>query len=501
MKTPGTKARQAAAALARANQSSTEWREVIAAQHAAKRGPRFANMLTRREKLFRAQRCALAGGEGFGANELVEMIALWREIEGHELSVRQQRASHSLLRLLRVLNQLISKALGMDFADNAALHPAGCYGSPRVQSRKPVKTTRQHRMRTPAAIMMIAAVLSFAGVAAETNQASPSSPAPPVAGGSGPKIAFATPIYDFGRVKAGELVKYAYVFTNIGGAMLQVSNVQVSCGCTTSGEWTRQVEPGKTGNIPIQFNSANFNGAVGKAITVTCNDTNQPTVMLQIKGTIWKPIDVAPQFAVLNVTSEMPSNAATVRILNNEPEPLTLSAPECNNRAFAVELRTNQPGKEFQLIVKTVPPLPAGNLQGQITLKTSSTNMPVVNVSAWANVQPVLTVMPPQIMLPVAPLANALTPSISIRNIGTNTLALSEPALDAKGVDVQIKEIEAGRSFTVTATFPAGFEIAQGQKVELTLKSNHAQFPFIKVPVVQPSRPAPPAAPPGGAPQ
>jgi hypothetical protein len=352
-------------------------------------------------------------------------------------------------------------------------------------------------MKTPAAIAAPAAALSFASLAAETNQSPPSTLAPPVTSTSGPKIAFATRIYDFGRAKAGELVKCTYVFTNVGGAMLQVSNVQVSCGCTTSGEWTRQVEPGKTGNIPIQFNSANFNGAVGKTITVTCNDTNQPAVILQIKGTIWKPIDVNPQFAVLNVTSDMPSNATTVRILSNEPDPLTLSPPECNNRAFAVELRTNQPGKEFQLIITTMPPLPAGNLQGQITLKTSSTNMPVINVNTWANVQPVVTVTPPQIMLPVAPLANALTPTISVRNTGTNTLALSEPTVDAKGVDVQLKEIEKGRFFTIAVAFPSGFELAQGQKVELSLKSNHPQFPTIKVPVIQPPRPAPPGVPPG----
>jgi hypothetical protein len=173
-------------------------------------------------------------------------------------------------------------------------------------------------MKTAAAIAILAAALDFSSLAAETNQAPLSSPAPLVQGGSAPKIVFAIPIYDFGRVKAGELVKYTYVFTNIGAAMFQISNVQVSCGCTTSGEWTHQVEPGKTGNIPIQFNSANFSGAVGKTITVTCNDTNQPAVILQIKGTIWKPIDLNPQFSVLNVTSEMPSNAITVRILSNE---------------------------------------------------------------------------------------------------------------------------------------------------------------------------------------
>ena len=201
---------------------------------------------------------------------------------------------------------------------------------------------------------------------------------------------------------------------------------------------------------------------------------------------------VPGQFAVLNVTAESASTSTTVRILNNEETPLTLSAPASSNPAFAVELRTNQPGKEFQLIIKTVPSLPPGNAQGQVSMKTSSTNMPVINVSVWANVQPVITVMPPQIGLGAAPLANATAAVVSIRSNGTNTLALSEPAVNAKGVDMQLKEVEAGRSFTLALNFPAGFEIAQGERVEVSLRSSHPQFPSIRVPVVQ-------AAPPGAA--
>jgi hypothetical protein len=207
-----------------------------------------------------------------------------------------------------------------------------------------------------------------------------------ITAGSGPKIVFATPVYDFGKVRSGEVVKYTYVFTNVGGAMLQVSNVQVSCGCTTAGEWSRQVEPGKIGSIPIQFNSTGFGGAVGKTITVSCNDTNQPSVVLQINGNVWRPIDVTPQFAVLNLTASAPSNATIVRIVNNEEVPLTLSTPECNNQAFATELRTNQPGKEFEMLIRTASPL-AASVQAPITLKTSSTNMPVINITAWAKMQ------------------------------------------------------------------------------------------------------------------
>src|SRR5439155_10483878 len=137
---------------------------------------------------------------------------------------------------------------------------------------------------------------------------------------------------------------------------------------------------------------------------------------LQIKGTVWKPIEINPQFAVLNVPVDSPGSASTtVKIINNMEEPVTLSPPESNNKSFSVELSTNQPGKEFQLTIKAVPPLAPGPVQGQITIKTSSTNVPLLTCTAWANVQPAVAVIPPQITLPAGPLAVKQSPTITIQ--------------------------------------------------------------------------------------
>jgi len=115
----------------------------------------------------------------------------------------------------------------------------------------------------------------------------PLSPAlPPETNAPGPRIEFATPVYDFGRVKNGDLVKYSFVFTNTGDQLLEVTAVQPSCGCTTAGDWTRKVDPGKTGTVAIQFNSANFNGQVFKTVSVSSNDKQRPVTVLQLKGTI-----------------------------------------------------------------------------------------------------------------------------------------------------------------------------------------------------------------------
>ena len=142
MKRGDAKVLKAAAALAVAVQSSAEWREMAAARGAMQRDSRFAGLLKRRGELLRAQRRALAGGGGFGGSELVDMIALWREIENHELHVRQQRAWDALLRLLRGINQVISEGLGMDFASNAGARQVGGLCRRRFRSRKPVRTER-----------------------------------------------------------------------------------------------------------------------------------------------------------------------------------------------------------------------------------------------------------------------------------------------------------------------------------------------------------------------
>ncbi len=305
----------------------------------------------------------------------------------------------------------------------------------------------------------------------------------------GPKIQFDNPVYDWGKVSAGEMVKHTFIFTNTGDATLVLNNVQPSCGCTTAGEWSHQVEPGKTGNIPIQFNSGSYNGTVIKSITVSCNDKAQTSVMLQIKGTIWRPVDVSPQFAVINVPAESTNSiSTTVKIVNNLDQPMSVSPPESSNKSFTATVTTNTAGKEYQVTISTVPPLNA-NVQSQISLKTSLTNTPVVNITAWANVVPVIAISPPQIVLPPGPLSSQTSPQVTIQNNGNNLVTFSEPAITSKDVELQTKETIPGRTYTATLTFPQGFELAKGQTMEFTVKSSHAQFPVIRVPVIQMGRP------------
>jgi len=315
--------------------------------------------------------------------------------------------------------------------------------------------------------------------------------APAATPGAGPAVQFAELVHDFGKIAAGAVVKHEFVFTNTGNATLMITDVRPGCGCTTAGTWDRQVEPGQIGRIPLQLNSTGFSGMVAKSATVTCNAAGQSNLFLQLKANIWRPIDVTPASAYFNVSAEAATNETrVVRIINNQETPLTLSSPVCTNQAFRTELRTIREGKEFELHVTVQPPFPANYAQGPVTLKTSSTNIPVLSIPLYAHIQPVILTIPSMLSLPPGPSTAAAQPSFTIRNTGTNVLTLSEPQINLEGATVSLREVQTGRVFMATLNVPAGLQFQATQRVEVTVKSSHPNYPIVRVPVIQQQRAA-----------
>jgi hypothetical protein len=331
--------------------------------------------------------------------------------------------------------------------------------------------------------------------AAATPAFSANGPAPPptaaLAGdatnAAPPRIHFDAPAYDFGKVAAGEVIQHAFIVSNAGGSKLLISDVRGTCSCTTAGTWTKEIEPGQTGVVPIQINSTFLRGAIQKMAIVTSNDKSQPTVTLHLTGAIWQPIEINPPVAYLHLAPGTVSNPPTViHISNKTDQALTLSTPESVNKLFTAELKTVEPGKEFELSVSALPPVPPGNTTGSITIKTSATNMPVLTITVVAIApRPAIVVTPQKIILAPAFGSRAAAHNVLIQSTIPQPLVLSSASVNAKGIDVQVKELQAGRQYNLTVTFPPGFQAAADGSLELSVTSNFPQFPVIKVPITQ----------------
>jgi hypothetical protein len=86
-----------------------------------------------------------------------------------------------------------------------------------------------------------------------------------------PVMKFEKDTHDFGKIKEGEKVTYAFKFTNTGKSPLIIKDAVATCGCTKP-EWpTTPIQPGADGEIKVTFNSAAKMGLQDKQITVTAN--------------------------------------------------------------------------------------------------------------------------------------------------------------------------------------------------------------------------------------
>lgn len=112
-------------------------------------------------------------------------------------------------------------------------------------------------------ITLFVSILIFsAGLAQDQSMAAP----------NGPKIEWENANFDFGDLSQGEKVENTFKFKNTGNAPLIITNVEVTCGCTTPKGWPRDpIPPGGNGELTVAFNSAGKYGRQNKVVKVISN--------------------------------------------------------------------------------------------------------------------------------------------------------------------------------------------------------------------------------------
>lgn len=93
---------------------------------------------------------------------------------------------------------------------------------------------------------------------------------------TGPIISWENTNYDFGDLKQGDRVESTFRFTNTGTAPLIITNVEVTCGCTTPKGWPKDpILPGAKGELTVAFNSVGKYGRQNKVIKIISNSVGK----------------------------------------------------------------------------------------------------------------------------------------------------------------------------------------------------------------------------------
>jgi len=126
-----------------------------------------------------------------------------------------------------------------------------------------------------------------------------------------PKIVLDRDTWDFGRVKQGETLNHEFVFRNAGQALLNIKNVETSCGCTAALITENKLEPGKQGRLKVSFSTAGYSGQVTKYVYLQSDDPDRSRLQLKITADIETPAQPRIEF--------QPYTAEVGLILKDEP--------------------------------------------------------------------------------------------------------------------------------------------------------------------------------------
>lgn len=106
---------------------------------------------------------------------------------------------------------------------------------------------------------------------------------------TGPIISWENTNYDFGDLKQGDRVESTFRFTNMGTAPLIITNVEVTCGCTTPKGWPKDpILPGAKGELTVAFNSVGKYGRQNKVIKIISNSVGKQNQVMFTANVIVK---------------------------------------------------------------------------------------------------------------------------------------------------------------------------------------------------------------------
>ena len=301
-----------------------------------------------------------------------------------------------------------------------------------------------------------------------------------------PTIHFETPIHNFGEVLKGDIVLHDFLVKNTGLSPLEIKNVRPTCGCTLAGDWPKRLQPGESGIIPIQLKTDNFRGPITKSVRVESNDPKKGVILLQIKGSVWTPIEYPTSVPLKAQTSRDSIVFKAVKIINKSEDPLTLSGIRSSNPKFKAEVKILKHGREFELTITTVPPLKYGPNRADIILKTSNPEMSQIKVMTYVTVTPAVDVIPTYLSLNPGTLEKPLDKYVTVRNRTGGELKLSEDKVSIDGVVITLVTLDrrnSGSYYRYKLTFPAGYEASSGLSAQFTFKTSNREFPEFVIPI------------------
>lgn len=195
--------------------------------------------------------------------------------------------------------------------------------------------------------------------------------------------------YNFGTIPQGKKVQHSFIIRNSGDATLQIKDLNASCGCTAAKPSASLIAPGKSAEIQVIFDSANFSGKVRKSIAVVTNAGKTPSFTLNLDGNIVEELQVSPRSLSLGPIKPGAAKQTTITVTNRGGNSVKLLSVSSNSASLLIKATIRRgsikPGETVSIDVTITPRSDAKVLSGYLHIMTDSPQKKEITVPVYAS--------------------------------------------------------------------------------------------------------------------
>ncbi|MBN2536293.1 MAG: DUF1573 domain-containing protein [Spirochaetales bacterium] len=288
---------------------------------------------------------------------------------------------------------------------------------------------------------------------------------------NGLPIKFETETYNFGEVPEGKAVEYTYVFKNTGKEIIAITEVRPSCGCTLTGDYDREVQPGASGKIPVILRTSGYQGKISKTIKVSTNVPGKEVIVLTLEGSVRTAITIEPRALWLG---EIKPSATSLNgfftIKNNSKDPLKITKITPPHERVTVTITTVKQDQEYKITITVHPPFGEGRVYEAIIVETNNPDKPSFTVQYSYNVKAELSVYPQVIFIEPGIAEEKFERLVIIENSLPEPVKIINPQIMGGTLDFEIEQLSPGKYYQIKLLFPKGFTMTGKQMLVLSFQ-------------------------------
>jgi hypothetical protein len=281
-------------------------------------------------------------------------------------------------------------------------------------------------------------------------------------------IKFEKEIIDFGTVDEGTQVKAEFTFKNMGKETIEIKLVRPTCGCILPGDWDQTVEPGKSGVVPVTYNTEVYEGKVQKITYIDTNIPGRESIPLVLKGIVYNPVQIHPKTTWLGVVmDENEPLHGSFPITYNLDTPFEVSDIILPDDRTTAAVETIVPLKEYVLNFTVRPPFEKyETITRKIILKVGGMVNKDYELTYSYFLPPPVEVNPMKVEVDLEKIRKeAYERRINIKSNIDKPIRILDLKFDGRGVDYSVYELRKDLFYQIPLVFPVGFTFPEDKKV------------------------------------